>query len=84
MTDRRDADKRVKSDLLRLKQRVRSLEAERAEYVERWLGDRLKHPTDFERLSGPTIVEDSDGRINWLVLEQRLAQFLSERPELSA
>lgn len=83
MTDR-DPDERVKRDLWRLKQRIRSLEAERAEYIERWLADRLRHPTDFERFVGLSTIEDSEGRIDWLVLEQRLARLLSERPELAA
>lgn len=84
MVDRRDPEQRVQHDLRKLKARVRALEQERAEYVERVLQGRLRHPEDFERFIGLATVEDGEGRIDWLVFEQRLARLLQDRPELAA
>lgn len=84
MVDRRDPEQRLQHDLRRLKLRVRSLEQERVEYVERFLTGRLKHPEDFDRFIGLATVEDDTGRIDWFVFEQRLARLLHDRPELAA
>ena len=84
MADRRDPDQRIQHDLWRLKQRLRVLEEERAEYLEQKLQGRLRHPADFERFIGLATVLDDTGRIDWLILEQRLARLLQERPELAA
>ncbi len=84
MSDRRDPAARQLADIRRLKARVATLEAERAEYVEKVLEGRLRHPDDFERFVGLTTVLDDSGRIDWLALERRLAQLLRDRPELAA
>lgn len=84
MADRRDPDQRMQRDIWKLKQRIRALEQERAEYVGRILAERLRHPDDFERFIGLSTIEDDEGRIDWLVFEQRLAALLRARPELAA
>lgn len=83
MTER-DGERRLLDEVRKLKRRVTIAEEERQELLEAKLSGRLRHVEDFERFIGLKTVQADDGRIDWYTLERRLAQLLTDRPELAA